>query len=76
MLDVKVPWHSPEAAPDLKLHLFVDRSVLEVFVNDTVAVTKTIPAFQAGGALIVRSEAGAATFKTLRAWPMQSIWNR
>ena len=29
-----------------------------------------------GGALVVHSEAGAATFKTIRAWPVQSIFNR
>jgi beta-fructofuranosidase len=76
VMDVKFPWHASEAAPALKLHIFVDRSVLEVIANDTVAVTKTIPPFRPGGALIVRADAGAATFKSIRAWPMQSIWNR
>ena len=72
VMDVKVPWHASEAAPALKLHIFVDRSVLEVFANDTVAVTKTIPTFQPGGALIIRADAGAAIFKSIRAWPMRS----
>ena len=76
VMDVKVPWRASEATPAPKLHIFVDRSVLEVFVNDTVCVTKTIPTFQPGGALIVRSDAGVATFKSIRAWPMRSIWNR
>jgi beta-fructofuranosidase len=76
VMDVKVPWPSSELPPDLKLHIFVDRSVLEVFVNDTVCVTKTIPTFQPSGALIIHSDAGAATFNSIRAWPMQSIWER
>jgi beta-fructofuranosidase len=76
VMDAKIPWRSSPSAPDLKLHIFVDRSVLEVFVNNTVSMTKTIPTFQPSGTLTVRSEAGAATFKTIRFWPMYSVWNR
>jgi sucrose-6-phosphate hydrolase SacC (GH32 family) len=75
-MDVKVSGPSSEAARDLKLHIFVDRSVLEVLVNDIISVTKTIPTFQPGGALTLRTDDGTATFNSIRAWPMHSIWKR
>jgi beta-fructofuranosidase len=76
VLDVKIPWPVSETAHDLKLHLFVDRSVLEVLANDAVSVTKTIPTFGPNANLSLRSDGGAARFKSIQAWPMQSIWDR
>jgi len=75
VLDVKVPLPSSAAAPASKVHIFVDRSVLEVLINDTVSVTKTIPTFQPSGTLLVRADGGTATFKSIRTWPMQNIWS-
>jgi beta-fructofuranosidase len=74
VLDVKIPWPSSAAAPNLKLHIFVDRSVLEVLADDAVSVTKTIPTFGAKASLKVSSIGGEARFKTIQAWPMRSIW--
>jgi sucrose-6-phosphate hydrolase SacC (GH32 family) len=60
---------------NLTLHLFLDRSVLELFVDDgALAVTKVIypPAADQGVALI--AEGGAAHLKRLDAWQIASIW--
>ncbi|HTL57373.1 MAG TPA: glycoside hydrolase family 32 protein [Candidatus Limnocylindrales bacterium] len=76
VMDVKVSWPTPKASGDLKIHVFVDRSVLEVLVNDVVSVTKTIPVLATNPTLSFRSDGGAARFKSIQAWPIQSIWDR
>ena len=58
----------------LKLRIFIDRSVLEVFANETVCVTKTISLLEAGALLEIRTEGGAATAKRVDAWPTKTIW--
>jgi beta-fructofuranosidase len=74
VMDVKVPWQMPETARDLKLHLFVDHSVLEVLVNDVVSVTKAISTLATKPTLSVRSDGGETRFKSIQAWPVRSIW--
>jgi beta-fructofuranosidase len=64
---------SPDAP--LKLHLFVDKSVLELFVNDgEAAITRVIypPAQQQSVALFAAG--GAAQVQAFDAWEMQPIW--
>lgn len=74
VLDAKAPLPLAKGDRKLKLRVFIDRSVMEVFANDTVCVTKTIPLVGNNGRLSVRSEAGTANLKRLRAWPMKTIW--
>ena len=72
VLDTTAPLTLP-ADRTLNVRIFMDRSVLEVFVNDTVCFTKIIPGFT-GGNLALRASGGEARAKRVRAWPMASIW--
>jgi beta-fructofuranosidase len=73
VLDVKAPL-TLTGERKLKLRLFLDRSVLEVFANETVCITKTILPPAAADHLTVRAEGGSATAKLIEAWPMKTIW--
>jgi len=57
----------------LNIRVFLDRSVMEVFANETVCFTKTVLPLEASYTLNVRSD-GPANLKQLRAWPMKTIW--
>jgi beta-fructofuranosidase len=59
----------------LRLHLFVDRSVLEVFANERVSITSRIYPTRLdsrGVALIV--ESGEVELVALDAWRLRGIW--
>jgi beta-fructofuranosidase len=72
--DTKVPLQLPSGDKMLKLRIFIDRSVMEVFANDTVCFTKTtLPPYNPSS-VSVRSDGGAARLKRLQAWPMKTIW--
>ena len=73
-LDVKAPLSLANGARELNLRIFIDRSVLEVFANETVCITKTIPPLDAHPTFSLRSDAGSANFKSVQAWPMKTIW--
>jgi beta-fructofuranosidase len=66
----------PLAAQEpLDLHLFVDRSVLELFVNDgRVAVTRIIQPQRSDLGVELVAEQGAAQVVNLELWEMGSIW--
>jgi beta-fructofuranosidase len=70
----KAPLSSAVDRRKVRLRIFVDRSVLEVLVNETVWVTKTIVPLGSNPVLSARSDGGPATLKRVRAWPMTSIW--
>ena len=74
VLDAKAPLPLAKGERKLKLRVFVDRSVLEVFANDTACITKTISLVGTNSHFSVRSEGGVATLKRLHAWPMKTIW--
>lgn len=58
-----------------KLHVFLDRSVMEVFVNDGhTAVTRVEYPGEEDLAVGVFAENGKATIKSLDVWQMKSIW--
>jgi beta-fructofuranosidase len=59
----------------LKLRIFFDRSVLEVFVNDgEQVVTRVVYPGDKPLVVSVFSEGGATRVKSLEAWPMKSAW--
>jgi beta-fructofuranosidase len=74
VLDAKAPLTLAKGDRTLKLRLFIDRSVLEVFANETVCVTKRIAPLEANAALEISAEGGTANAKQIRAWPIASIW--
>jgi beta-fructofuranosidase len=59
------------------LRLFVDHSVVELYINDQACITRSIDTPHEGAAvesLNIRPEGGSATFKNLTAWPIRSGW--
>jgi len=74
VLDAKAPLNLAKGDRKLKLRIFIDRSVLEVFANETVCVTKTISPLAPDAALEIRAEGGNANAKRIQAWPIKPIW--
>jgi beta-fructofuranosidase len=74
VMDTKAPLQILDDQRKLNLRIFIDRSVLEVFANETVCITKIIPTLGADAVLNIRTEGGKANLKQLLAWPMKTIW--
>jgi beta-fructofuranosidase len=74
VLGASAPLSIAENDQQLNLRIFIDRSVLEVFANETVCLTKIIPTLDPGATLSIRAAGGEAGVKHLRAWPMKTIW--
>lgn len=59
----------------LDLHLFLDKSVLEVFAQDgRVVVTRVIEPGAGGGDVAFSTKGGAATLVSLDLWTMRPVW--
>ena len=59
----------------LKLHVFLDRSVMEVFINDgQAAVTRVDYSLEEDLAVGVFAENGMVNLNSLDVWQMASIW--
>ena len=58
----------------LSLRIFIDRSVLEVFVNGTVCATKIISPLDSNPTLEITAHGGDAEAKLVQAWPLKTIW--
>ena len=73
---------APETAPvylapnePLQLRVFIDRSVVEVFVNGKqCAAVRVYPGRQDSLGVSLRAQGQAAMLKRLDAWQMKSIW--
>jgi len=74
VMDAVAPLHLKLRDPKLSLRIFMDRSVLEVFANETVCITKTINPPSAISSLRLRAEGGRVDAKVVEAWPLKSIW--
>jgi sucrose-6-phosphate hydrolase SacC (GH32 family) len=74
MKDADVSLTLPKDEHKLRLAIFIDRSVLEVFANETVCATKVIPPLDAGATLKIVSRGGLAQAKRIQAWPIKTIW--
>jgi len=74
VLDTSAPLTFANGGRTLALRIFVDRSVLEVFANETVCATKIISLLEANPMLEIRAEGGSATVKRIQAWPVKTIW--
>jgi len=74
VMDAVAPLRLKPRDPKLDLRIFVDRSVLEVFANETVCLTKTINPPPANSSLRIRAEGGRADAKVVEAWPLRPIW--
>ena len=59
----------------LKLRVFIDRSVVEVFVNGRQYLAMRVyPGRQDSVGVSVHAQGQDAVLKSLDAWQMQSIW--
>jgi len=74
MRDADVSLTLDKSKRDLTLRIFVDRSVLEVFANETICATKVISPLDAGATLEIQPQGGTALAKRIQCWPMKSIW--
>jgi beta-fructofuranosidase len=74
MMDAESPLSFAEKERRLRLRIFVDRSVLEVFVNDEICATKVISPWAGDEVMEIRAEGSAAKAKLVEAWPMKTIW--
>ena len=74
VMDAKAALQFFEGRRKLKLHIFIDRSVLEVFANETACATKVISPLGDDSVLQIRADGGTANVKLVQAWPMKTIW--
>jgi len=74
MSDADVSLALNKSEPNLSLRIFIDRSVLEVFANDTACATKVISPLNASATLEIQALGGSAHMKRIQAWPIRSIW--
>jgi sucrose-6-phosphate hydrolase SacC (GH32 family) len=59
----------------VRLHAFVDRSVIELFGNERVGLTHRVyPSRPDCDRVAAVAFGGSATLRSLRAWPLRSIW--
>lgn len=81
-LSPHVKSRSPEIAPlsfpdgePVRLRVFVDRSIVEVFVNDTQCATvRTYPTLAESSGVSLFARGNEAKLVSLDAWQMRSIW--
>jgi beta-fructofuranosidase len=73
-MDAVAPLSLAKGERKLNLRIFIDRSVLEVFANETVCITKVIAPLDANATLDIRAQGGTAQAKLVQAWPMKTIW--
>ena len=74
VMDAKAPLDLPKSNSKLNLRIFIDRSVLEVFANETACLTKRINPPASDAALRLRAEQGQAKAESVEVWPMKTIW--
>jgi beta-fructofuranosidase len=71
----EVPVNVGDGTKLLKLHIFLDRTVMEVFINDgRQAVTRVEYPGEEDLGIAVFAEGGKATLKSLDVWQIKSIW--
>lgn len=74
VMGTKIALSSVGSRQKLSLRVFIDRSVMEVFANDSACFTRTIKPLAANVTLSMRAEHGTARAQLVEAWPMQTIW--
>jgi len=73
--DAKAPLPLAGRERDLQLRIFMDRSVIEVFANDMVCLTKTVPPLEGTNLqLELAAVDGPVRIRRLQVWPMKTIW--
>jgi beta-fructofuranosidase len=71
----EVPLKLEGDSKSLRLHVFLDKSVLELFINDGAAsVTRVEYPGEKDLGVSAFAEGGSVTLKSFEAWEMSSIW--
>ena len=71
----EVPIALEEEGKFIKLHVFIDKSVMEVFINDgRASVTRVNYPGEEDLGIAAFSENGRVTLKSLDVWQMKPIW--
>ena len=65
-----------EEGEDLHLHVFIDKNLVEVFANDRQAAAFAHPHIREHPNIRLFSKRGPVVVRQLRAWKMQSIYDR
>jgi len=70
----KVPFVLKRGERRLRLLVFVDRSVVEVFAHGRECVTRVVEGLDPEAQIELFATGGPATVRSFRAWPVRSIW--
>ena len=69
------PWRPPSVATHLQLRVFIDRSIVEVFVNNRLCVAERVyPGRPDSTGISLRAQGVEARLLSLDAWQMSSIY--
>ena len=72
-----VPVALAGASKELKLHIFLDKSVMEVFINDgRHTVTRVVYPGEKDLKTAIFAEGGSATLKAMTVWTLKRVWER
>jgi beta-fructofuranosidase len=70
----KTPLPLQPGEKTLQLHVFLDKSVLEVYANDRACVTRVIQAGKDDLGVEAFATGGTARLKALESWQLASVW--
>jgi len=71
---LRTPLTLSEKNRTLELHIFLDRSVLEVYANHGICLTRVIDANSNDLGIELFNKGEDFTIRSLEVWPMTSIW--
>jgi len=70
----KARFRLPDSQKTLKLRIFLDKSVLEVYANERLCLTRVVYPGENDLAVGLFASSGTAKIKSMQAWPMGTIW--
>ena len=59
---------------DESLRIFIDKSVIEIFINYKICITEHIKLKNSTSPIYLSSKKGDINIKSLKFWKMKSIW--
>jgi beta-fructofuranosidase len=73
--DIEMPGEEPLPHETLKLRIFIDKSVVEVFANDKLFMAvRVYPSLSNSTGVSIKATGRDAVLKSLDAWDMKSIY--
>ncbi len=68
------PFELLDGETQVKFQLFIDKAVVELYVNDRACCTTVIPALNQSSVIYLTANGGSAMCKSVDIWDMASIW--